>query len=270
MYVYSRISFSFYGKMSSRTNSRTKNGVNHHQNDAIGSCGCCRAWLLRQFSLFEVIKTFHPSWFLNQCPDFDQLKMRIYILLLLIQWSHQEEVISVPGNEVNDFVIDSASHPCRENGVVASWCDSSINPKLECTIQPTLNMYSCKCDGDKAACPSECIEGSTMKMTTHGIQCTSIPQDEPNYILRNKDTSHLPRHHCENNALVANWCNEGTVPEVSCLLLAALDEYVCTCHENPKACPTDCVGGTLPDKKTNHAIRCKGIPSDQPNYVLTG
>ena len=103
--------------------------------------------------------------------------------------------------------------------------------------------------------------------TKHGIMCSGIPEDEPNYILKS-DSSKLPLHHCENNAVVANWCNEATVSQVDCLLLSALDEYVCTCMKNSAACPTECVGGGVPERKTKHAVRCEGIPQDKPNYIL--
>ena len=189
--------------------------------------------------------------------------MRTLVALLLLNLSIQEE-LEVPGLDLNPVT----GHACHENGVVASWCDSRVSSKLQCSIHPTLNMYSCKCELDPAACPSDCIGSSEAIAQTHyGIECRGIPQDEPNYILRNARPLHS-LHHCENNALVAAWCNEVTVPDVNCLLLPALDEYVCNCHSNSAACPVDCVGGTVPDKKTKHGIRCKTIPSDQPNYVL--
>jgi hypothetical protein len=105
---------------------------------------------------------------------------------------------------------------------------------------------------------------------THlGIICHGIPKDEPNYILQSDDVKMIPLHHCENNALVANWCNEATlVSQVDCLLLPALDEYVCSCLENPAASPIECIGGGVPDRKTHRAIRCQGIPENTPNYIL--
>lgn len=198
--------------------------------------------------------------------------MKIFLVLVLaVLGMAKEEEIQVVDNGVSDFIASAISHPCQENGVVASWCDVTVNPGLECTIHPTLNVYTCKCS-EVSQCPSECVEGDSaaselVKKTTYSIQCRGIPEDEPNYILRNRG-SILPLHHCENNAIVANWCNEATVPEVSCLLLPSLDEYVCTCHDKVSACPTDCVNGEIPDKKSKHGIRCKGIPQDSPNYVL--
>lgn len=191
------------------------------------------------------------------------------LALLLWTFVAAEEEINVRETGISDFVVDTISHPCLENGVVSGWCDSSINPSLHCYIHPSLNMYTCKCSGDPSACPSECVnEGEVVKKMHYGIQCLGIPEDEPNYILRPADTTNLPLHHCENNARVANWCNEGS-GDVNCLLLPALDEYVCNCHGNTKACPQDCVGGMEADKKTKYGIRCKGIPLDNPNYVLT-
>lgn len=193
-----------------------------------------------------------------------------FLLLAFVVNAEQEEMINVRETGLSDFVVDTISHPCLENGVVSGWCDASIHPHLQCTIHPSLNMYTCQCSGDPSACPSECVkDGEIVKKMHYGIQCQGIPEDEPNYILRASDTTHLPLHHCENNARVANWCNEGSGDGVNCLLLPALDEYVCNCHGNTKACPQDCVGGVEPDKKTKYGIRCKGIPLDQPNYVLT-
>ena len=194
------------------------------------------------------------------------MTMRVLIILLLLKLSRQVEEVEIPDVQLNSLVGEVTSHHCHENGVVASWCDAQVNPHLKCTIHPTLDAYVCRCDGDPSACPSECVKDSVLSAKTHyGIQCRGIPKDEPNYIMRG---GKLPRHHCENNAIVASWCNEWTVPDVDCLLLPSLDEYVCACHENAAACPEECVGGVAPDHKTKHGIRCKGIPVDQPNYVL--
>uniref|UniRef100_A0A7R9WQJ9 Uncharacterized protein n=1 Tax=Craspedostauros australis TaxID=1486917 RepID=A0A7R9WQJ9_9STRA len=187
--------------------------------------------------------------------------------------------------------------PCNENGVVHAWCSNAIsNSDLACAIDPASNMYACRCDEDTSHCPTECIQPNSdsasvpiapFQTAPHSIVCRGIPEDEPNYILvRPKEvTSKLPLHHCENNALVANWCNEGQAAiiddrnklklkgenkdgNLDCLLLPALDEYVCTCYGNRAACPQDCVNGEKPDRVSAHAIRCSGIPQDTPNYVL--
>lgn len=162
--------------------------------------------------------------------------------------------------------------PCSSNGVIASWCDSSIND-VECTIDQARDVYMCQCPEDHSSCPEECIgsidpsNSLTLPVKTpHTILCHGIPQDEPNYIL--KSTTSLPLHHCENNALVANWCNEATSSDVSCLLLSALDEYVCSCHSNSASCPIECIEGSTLGRKTKHAVRCRGIPVDTPNYIL--
>ena len=193
---------------------------------------------------------------------------RTLFFLMLWQAARSDEEIILTESKVGDFVDLGTSHKCEENGVVASWCDVTINSKVDCMIHPTLDLYTCTCD-DTASCPTECIEkGEVVKKTNHGIQCRGIPQDEANYVLKTNKQK-LPKvHHCENNALIANWCNELTVPEVDCLLLPALDEYVCSCRGKPSACPDECIGGEIPDKKTKHGIRCTGIPLDNPNYVL--
>ena len=160
--------------------------------------------------------------------------------------------------------------PCNKNSVVSSWCDASTQ-KVDCIIDEARNMYMCQCPGDHSACPDECIySGSNDAMdpvkTHHSILCHGIPEDEPNYIL--KSDSLRPPHHCENNGVVANWCNEATSDEVDCLLLPALDEYICTCRSNPASCPSECVEGSTLGRKTKHAVRCQGIPTDSPNYIL--
>jgi hypothetical protein len=206
----------------------------------------------------------------NHLQNNNMMAMKALILLLtLLQLARPEEILVSPDDaSFGDFVDLATSHPCHENGVVASWCDATVNPQLRCMMHPTLNLYSCKCDAAAVACPTECVGyGQVVKKTKFGIQCRKIPQDEPNYILRAGENLPAP-HHCENNALVANWCNELTVPQVDCLLLPSLDEYVCSCHDKAMVCPQECVGGGAPDKKTKHGIRCRGIPVDQPNYVL--
>ena len=42
----------------------------------------------------------------------------------------------------------------------------------------------------------------------------------------------------------------------------------CSCYGKSALCPTECIGGSEPVTKTHYGIRCKGIPTDQPNYVL--
>lgn len=198
------------------------------------------------------------------------MKASLFLLLCL--------PTSTDANKDHDASIsalfsDLNSEPCTGNAVVSSWCDSSVMD-VNCLIHPTLDMYACRCTVDPKLCPEECVavEGqdavSPIK-THHGIMCQGIPQDEPNYVLKNKDVSNLPLHHCENNAVVANWCNEATgAAQVDCLLLQALDEYVCTCMKDAAACPSECIGGGEADRKTKHAVRCRGIPEDKPNYVV--
>lgn len=183
-------------------------------------------------------------------------------------------VLGVEG-DIEDAFSNLNAVPCSANGMVSAWCDSSVMD-VECSLLPTLDVYACRCHDDPSACPEDCIPPEDLAMdqdplapmlTHHGILCRGIPEDEPNYVLKT-DVSSLPLHHCENNGIVANWCNEATVAGVDCLLLSALDEYVCTCRSNSAACPSDCVGGTTPDRKTKFAVRCSGIPLDTPNYIL--
>lgn len=153
---------------------------------------------------------------------------------------------------------------CHENGVVAAWCDSFLHADLECSILPDFDEYGCACHGNAALCPTECIgEDSVIEERTHyDIRCGKLPADEPNYVLIER---HAP-HRCENNALVASWCDDAMNPHLTCHL--GENEYSCHCGGKAAACPTDCVGGVEPIERTHSTVRCQGIPLDQPNYIL--
>ena len=158
---------------------------------------------------------------------------------------------------------------CSSNSKVRSWCDALMND-VECMMDLAQDTYMCQCPEDPSACPDDCIGGQGLRthpvMNSHSILCEGIPDDEPNYILKNDID--LPLHHCENNGIVANWCNEATTPGVDCRLLPALDEYVCACPEKTAFCPTECVEGSTLSRRTKHMVRCQGIPVDSPNYIL--
>lgn len=193
-------------------------------------------------------------------------------LVLLLTLPKSTEGKRTEDHNLSLLFANQKAHTCAENGVVSAWCDSSLS-KVQCLIHPDSDVYACQCNADPAACPDECIDTDTTDTkpsvrTHHGIVCNGIPTDEPNYVLKT-DSEHLPSlHHCENNSVVANWCNEVPGKKVNCLLLPSLNEYVCTCVGNAAACPSECVGGGKPDRKTHHAIRCTGIPEDSPNYVV--
>ena len=159
---------------------------------------------------------------------------------------------------------------CSSNSKVSSWCDALMND-VECLMDLEEDTYMCQCPKDPSACPDDCIiRGQGMRTmpvkTSHSVLCEGIPDDEPNYILKNDIA--LPLHHCENNGIVANWCSEATNPGVDCRLLPALDEYVCACREKTVYCPTECIEGSTLGRRTKHMVRCRGIPVDSPNYVL--
>lgn len=197
-------------------------------------------------------------------------------LLILLSLPRSSEAQKKENKDLSDkdlslLFLRSNAQACNENGMVAAWCGASQSD-VECFIHPESNAYTCMCT-DPAVCPEECIvtpenDDSRPLKSHHSITCHEIPSDEPNYVIKNYMYSIPSLHHCENNALVASWCNEATVPHVSCLVLPALDEYVCTCMTNAAACPSECIGGEAPDRKTHNAIRCRGIPVDSPNYVL--
>jgi hypothetical protein len=192
------------------------------------------------------------------------------VLFLLLSFAQSTATLEKNDEREINMLFSDRNHrqECHENAVVAAWCDPTLMDGLvECVMQPSTNSYACRCGFDPSACPDECIAGDApVAKTHHGIMRHGVPLDQPNYVLTGDDTLNLPLHHCENNAVVANWC--GNLPSLDCLLLLALDEYVCTCYGNVAACPTECVGGGAPDHKTKHGIRCRNIPIDQPNYII--
>ena len=42
----------------------------------------------------------------------------------------------------------------------------------------------------------------------------------------------------------------------------------CECPDHHTSCPQECGGGDDPLTVTKGAIRCKGIPAAQPNYII--
>lgn len=219
-----------------------------------------------QYQFMFTLFSSNSSIVRNQQSNNKMIKTTFLVFLVLGASLASEDVETVREVPLTDPQVG----PCTSNSVVASWCDSSLEHR-ECILDEARNMYMCQCPGDPSACPEECIlSGSSDSVepvkTHHSILCHGIPQDEPNYIL--KTDSSLPLHHCENNGVVANWCNEATSADVDCLLLTALDEYVCTCRTNPASCPSECVEGSTLGRKTKHAVRCRGIPADSPNYII--
>jgi hypothetical protein len=155
---------------------------------------------------------------------------------------------------------------CEDNGVVSSWCDSRVNPEVECVMLPGFNQYGCSCHGHPHSCPSDCVGGKPADQKMHyGIQCLGIPQDEPNYVLKE---THEP-HHCENNAIVSSWCDDYVDKHLTCSLHPETDEYMCLCKGKHAACPIECINGEIPTSKTKFSVRCGGIPEDGPNYIIT-
>ena len=80
-------------------------------------------------------------------------------------------------------------HGCENNAKVAAWCDDYVNKHVECALYPQLDQYLCSCSGVpnhvNANCPDECIDGSEPLIRTLGsVLCSGIPEDSPNYILK--------------------------------------------------------------------------------------
>jgi len=167
---------------------------------------------------------------------------------------------------------------------VAAWCDSHIFPELQCAISPQFNEYGCSCVGHSSVCPSECIgdpkhENEVVEpiaRTHESIRCLGIPMDEPNYVLGSSAKSsrrHIPNKHasgCQDNAIVASWCDESINPHLQCFLHPNTDQYKCHCSGKHSFCPDECIGGSKPlvTQTTSNVIVCHGIPQDSPNYIL--
>ena len=74
---------------------------------------------------------------------------------------------------------------CEANSVVSAWCDDHVNLHVECGLYPQIDQYLCKCSGKASNCPLECVDGSDPLVKTSGsVLCSGIPQDSPNYILK--------------------------------------------------------------------------------------
>lgn len=154
---------------------------------------------------------------------------------------------------------------CENNAIVSAWCDSRVTKGIECGILPEFDEYACGCDGDSSLCPDECIEDSLLQTKTHyGIRCSKIPQDTPNYVL--KETHQVQR--CENNAVVAAWCDESINPHLECHLYEKEDQYLCKCSGKVANCPTECINGKEALVTAHGSVLCQNIPEATPNYVL--
>mmetsp|Transcript_24506 Transcript_24506/g.29476 ORF Transcript_24506/g.29476 Transcript_24506/m.29476 type:complete len:198 (+) Transcript_24506:69-662(+) len=161
--------------------------------------------------------------------------------------------------------ISDEAVSCDSNAVVAGWCNSNINPTLECLFFPQFDEYMCTCHGDASVCPDDCVGGTDPYEKAHyWTQCLGIPVDQPNYVLQENQKA----IHCAENAVVASWCDEAVDSKLECAMFPETNEYVCKCQGHAADCPVDCVGGESPYKKDHFLTHCKGIPMDQPNYVL--
>jgi hypothetical protein len=217
----------------------------------------------------------------------------VFVLIKLAYFvrSHTEEDVSLeyPNVFTNADHDVSSAKQCNSNSVVAAWCDSYIFPELQCAILPQFNEYGCSCVGHASLCPTECIgdsqtidpsEHEPIARTHETIRCLGIPRDEPNYVLgssakssRRSGHRHNPAQHaagCQDNAIVASWCDESINPHLQCFLHPELDQYKCHCSGKHAYCPDECIGGSPPvfPKTTSDVIVCTGIPEDSPNYIL--
>jgi len=164
----------------------------------------------------------------------------------------------------NVFHRGNVQH-CQNNGVVTAWCDSYVFPELECGLLPDFDEYGCQCSKDPAKCPTECVGGSTLVEKSHyGITCRHLPHDSPNYTL--KEYHHMTG--CENNSVVAAWCDDYVNKHLTCGLYPKIDQYLCKCSGKAANCPLECIDGSEPLVKSTGSVLCNGIPADSPNYIL--
>jgi hypothetical protein len=198
------------------------------------------------------------------------MKLPVASLLVLLasaaEAAVEEEEIRTRQVETPDVFAqaDEVLH-CEENAVVHSWCDSAQFEELKCGILPDFDEYGCTCMGKTSLCPEECIGGTEPVERTHfGIRCKGIPQDSPNYILKERH----PLKRCENNLVVSSWCDDYVNPHLECGLYEEDDQYICKCSGKATNCPDECIGGGEPIVKTPHSVLCSGIPVDSPNYII--
>jgi hypothetical protein len=214
----------------------------------------------------------------------------VFIVFGYVVVSHTEEEVSLEYPDVfTDHETASSPTHCEGNAVVAAWCDSFIFPELQCAILPQFNEYGCSCVGHASLCPTECIGGIAMNLdhaenepiarTHENIRCLGIPRDEPNYVLGSSAKASSSRHRriptkhaagCQDNAIVASWCDESINPHLQCFLHPEVNQYKCHCSGKHAYCPDECIGGSPPVvlKTTSDVIVCHDIPEDSPNYIL--
>lgn len=181
----------------------------------------------------------------------------------------EEVEIEIPG-----VLRHPQKKSCDENGVVAAWCDTHMFGDLECGILTEFDQYGCQCRQDPSKCPSECVGGSELVEKTHyGIVCRNLPHDSPNYVLK----EYHEMHGCENNAMVAAWCDDFVNKHLQCALYPSIDQYLCRCSGKNTNCPAECLDGSDPlvlsHEKLSQSmgvgsVLCSGIPADTPNYIL--
>jgi hypothetical protein len=194
-------------------------------------------------------------------------RLSIIVILCLFRSTVSAEDVEIPSVFNRRGVTN-----CHDNAVVAAWCDSHVFEDLDCGILKEFDQYACQCKPDPSKCPSECVGGSQLVEKTHyGIVCRNLPHDSPNYILK----EYHQMHGCENNALVAAWCDDFVNKHLECALYPKINQYLCKCSGKTTNCPMECLDGSEPLVLSHHeqrmgvsSVLCSGIPADNPNYVL--
>lgn len=134
----------------------------------------------------ELIQKTHHSIRCSQIP-IDQTPN--YDILLRYHNSNEkpQQMSEDIDNDVdNDVELTTTTTGCDNNLVISLWCNDQVNPHLTCSMNYQDDTYGCDCSGKISYCPMECIDGTMEPLvrTNHRIQCSRIPLDQPNYILK--------------------------------------------------------------------------------------
>jgi hypothetical protein len=180
-----------------------------------------------------------------------------------------------------------SSTSCGDNAIVLAWCDDDHNKELQCGMSREYDEYGCVCYDHPSLCPTECVEGTMMiQKTHHSIRCQQIPLDEtPNYDIIHPQQpvpedsivdDDIATIGCDNNLLVASWCDDKLNPHLTCRIKPQVDTYECHCSGKMAFCPFECIHQQSgqdnenhpPIERTTDQITCAHIPMHQPNYIL--
>jgi hypothetical protein len=100
-------------------------------------------------------------------------------------------------------------------------------------------------------------------VASHLISAAAVSDVEIPTVFNRRDVTS-----CDENAVVASWCDSRQFDDLECGILKDFDQYGCQCKQDPSKCPDECVGGSELVEKTHYGIICRNLPHDSPNYIL--